>query len=97
VATAKEQREWYAKIRQRVLDSLGGRCVQCGICDSRVLQIDHVFGGGNRAEKVRRNRKRSWVAYYYEVIRDAKSGKYQLLCANCNWIKKHEQNEVRIG
>ena len=27
------------------------------------------------------------------VIKEKDSGKYQLLCANCNWIKRHKNKE----
>jgi hypothetical protein len=32
-------------------------------------------------------------AYLKGVLADA-DGRYQLLCANCNWIKRAEENEV---
>lgn len=37
----------YQKRRTQVLRALGGKCVQCGFCDPRALQIDHVDGGGH--------------------------------------------------
>lgn len=64
--------------------ALGGACMRCEYADLRALQIDHVNGGGR---KERREDTRHPASYYQEVIREADSGKYQLLCANCNWIK----------
>jgi len=57
--------------------------------DWRCLQIDHINGDGPREEKS------SYTSYIYRVIRsvEADEHKYQLLCANCNWIKKYDQNE----
>jgi Zn-finger protein len=34
----------------------------------------------------------SRIRYMKNVIADT-TGKYQLLCANCNWIKRHEMYE----
>jgi hypothetical protein len=80
---------------------LGGKCSNpaCqwlnpdgsrGCTDHRCLQVDHVEGGGNAERKM----KRSWDqrALYKRVIED-EEGRYQLLCSNCNWIKRHEHGE----
>ena len=74
--------------RYLVVGLLGGICVKCGFKDIRALQIDHVDGGGSQARKTKGTN-------YSEIARDIKNGskKYQLLCANCNWIKRDENNE----
>lgn len=77
------------KWRTLALASLGGKCVWCGFNDVRALQIDHVNGGGVKE-------LRSWnhqIPYYKKVVRESDSGIYQLLCANCNWIKRHVRGE----
>ena len=85
----KMQRAYDAKLRAAVIAFLGGVCVRCGFSDARALQIDHVRGGGKRELKgVRRS------AYYKSVMADT-TGKYQLLCANCNWIKRYDNNELK--
>ena len=33
------------------------------------------------------------MARYLEIVKDS-SRKYQLLCANCNWIKAYENKEL---
>lgn len=58
-----------------------------GCSDKRCLQIDHVFGGG-----VQERKKLGSKARYLKVLND-QSGVYQLLCANCNWIKRHVNDE----
>lgn len=75
------------RVRRRLLDALGNKCVQCGFADWRALQIDHVTGDG-RADPHRYGSRNS-----YAKIVLANPDKYQLLCANCNWIKRYEQNE----
>jgi len=74
--------------KNRALMFMGGRCEHCGNNDSRVLQFDHVKGGG-RTELLSGSRNSTQRAR--AVFRQP--SKYQLLCANCNWIKKFERNE----
>ena len=89
----KEEKKKYARDRRQQLKlaafaALGGKCVHCGFSDPRALQIDHVFGDGKRAEGAERKRSDK---FYKHVAHEASIGspKYQLLCANCNWIKRH--------
>ena len=74
-------------LRLRALETLGNKCVRCGFSDPRALQIDHINGGGSKEMKSKGN---------YKIYRDIVLGNlngYQALCANCNWIKRHENNE----
>jgi hypothetical protein len=76
--------------RVRVLLYLGNKCAHCGIEDPRVLQIDHVKGGGcKEAAKGMTGSK-----LYKDVFIREPGEKYQLLCANCNWVKRYENKEV---
>jgi hypothetical protein len=75
--------------RARVLEVMGGRCVRCGFSDWRALQIDHINGGGRVDRELYANKDQ----YLRAVLRSLE--KYQLLCANCNWIKKYERGEHR--
>lgn len=81
-------REFHNTMRQKALVHLGGKCVHCGESDGRVLQLDHVKGGG--LTDIRKNKKHGW-AKYKQAARSRT--KYQLLCANCNWIKRYTHNE----
>lgn len=85
-------KEFTAKLRAQVRNLLGDKCKRCGITDIRVLQIDHINGNGYREKK-----EMGWssgnVVPYYRHILDVKGEGYQLLCANCNWIKRYEQKE----
>ena len=76
--------------RKEVLEAFPKiECQKCGFKDTRALQIDHINGGGNKERKSFRNPSK-----YYEHIKSHVDN-YQLLCANCNWIKKHEEKEAR--
>lgn len=77
------------RLRHEALSTLGGVCVECGFSDPRALQIDHKNGGGGKHLK-----SVSWSKRYREIIAgDVK--KFQVLCANCNWIKRAINKEVR--
>jgi hypothetical protein len=71
------------RLREAVLVAYGECCLHCGIDDRRVLQLDHVNGGG-AAERRRLSRQ----SIYRRALR--LPDEYQLLCANCNWIKRSD-------
>jgi len=81
--------------RNKVFTALGNKCINCGFEDKRALQIDHINGGGIADRK----RKGGHTYMFYKQILSESDFKenYQILCANCNWIKKVEKNEVAHG
>jgi len=87
------QRNWSKnklnEIKEKVFKKLGNVCSRCGYSDKRALCIDHKNGGG-----VKELRSLSVFQYYKKVLEDT-TGSYQILCHNCNWIKKWERKEVR--
>lgn len=78
------------KLRLQVIQKLGGKCVECGFSDVRALQIDHLEGNGSKL-----NRSQNWWSRYKEILAGTHKIKVQLLCANCNWIKRYENKETR--
>ncbi len=93
--TRQREREYRAKYQHLIFDLLGSKCSWCGITDLRVIQIDHVNGGGT-AERKKPGQKSRWN-YYRGIFGEISAGSknYQLLCANCNWIKRWEKRECR--
>lgn len=86
------ERAW----RLEVMEILGGACcARCDFSDLRALQIDHINGDG----KLERDngavlwKNRLLVKAQPETIRAI----YQVLCANCNWIKRAERGEQRFA
>ena len=88
----KNNDKYNHNLRQKVIDSLGRKCKKCGFKDIRALQIDHINGGGYKEIKGLSAKYRYRLVL--ETIKTNKN-KYQLLCANCNWIKRFEDKEVR--
>jgi hypothetical protein len=65
-------------------------CKECGYDDVRALSIDHVNEGGTV------HRKEVGGIYSYLIKNNLPEG-YQVLCMNCQWIKRvtnHELNKV---
>lgn len=81
------QRTKKGDLRLEVVKALGGKCVRCGIEDLRVLQIDHIHGGGGRRG----------LPPYPKILERMDEAKtlYQVLCANCNFLKAVENKERR--
>lgn len=86
----ESQREYHKKNRGELFRLLGEKCCRCGFSDKRALQIDHINGGG-----IKERRTVNTKDFHRMVLKSIKNkeNKYQLLCANCNWIKRTENKE----
>jgi NUMOD4 motif len=86
-------RRRHIQLRDSVFRRLGqSSCVRCGFKDRRALQLDHINGGGRR----HRRSMPSGSAYYRslkDMPDDELRATFQVLCANCNAIKREEQRE----
>lgn len=81
-------RDYMRGVREEAMMKLGRRCARCGFDDPRALQIDHVNSDGFAELRG----QFSGYKYLKKVIADT-DGRYQILCANCNWIKRHDRQE----
>jgi len=75
--------------RVRALMFHGGLCTECGVNDMRVLTLDHVNGDGysKRAEGLRS------IRAFMDAVKNPEG--YQVLCHNCNWVKRLANGENR--
>lgn len=87
----KQKAAYEARVRERLYVMLGDRCARCGFSDKRALQIDHISGDGYKEKR----KYRGSSGHHRRVCESIQRGekRYQILCANCNWIKRSEQNE----
>lgn len=88
----RRQREKRLELKLKTFALFGGKCVRCGFSDWRALQIDHIHGG----EKKDWAEFKSYDSYFKKILNlteKERNEKYQLLCANCNWIKRRLENE----
>lgn len=90
-------RKYNLMVRKVLFQLLGDRCsnksclVSNGCTDIRCLQIDHINGGGGK--EIKKYGTIGMYRYYIKHPEEAKQ-KLQILCANCNWIKRYESVEL---
>lgn len=73
------------QLRIEAIMILGGKCINCGNSDVRVLQINHKNGGGNK------DFKENSVGVYRRIINHPETRKdYDVRCANCNILYEYE-------
>lgn len=68
-------------------------CISCEEDNLQILQIDHIHGGG-RKEKLRFGGAATFYSSLLKVPLSETKSKYQILCGNCNWIKRVENGEL---
>lgn len=79
--------------RKEVLHFLGGKCSICGFDDWRALQLDHINGDGARDRRENGTGSLTTAGYRRLLADPETPNKFQILCANHNWIKRYENNE----
>jgi hypothetical protein len=92
--------------REKVVDLLGAKCANpncrhlnedgtLGCIDRRLLHVDHVYDDGALERRTAKQR----AAYWTRILRDVLAGtdRYQLLCANCNWLKRYTHEAWNFG
>ena len=87
----QQQNERARELRTAVISVLGAKCIRCRFDDPRALQVDHPNGGGRKQRA-----KFQYVKEYYSYILSHPE-EFDLLCANCNWIKRAERKEYLFG
>ena len=76
----------HQKRRIQVFEILGSECKECGFSDKRALQVDHIFNNGYKHYK---NGSGTYGVYKHIIeLGNEAYTEYQILCANCNWIKR---------
>lgn len=73
------------RIRNDVINEYGGKCVNCGINDYRILCIDHVNNDGYMERK---NNPNTLKIYLFLERIGCPKDRYQLLCHHCNFLKR---------
>jgi RNase P subunit RPR2 len=78
----------WIRLRRKRLEAIqrfGGICSRCGFSDWRALQFDHKDGDGSKDRRLHRHNN---FGYYNYIMQNP--NKFNLLCSNCNWIKRFE-------
>ena len=101
--TRQHYSDWYkahrTKRKRILFDILGQHnCIKCGFSDIRALQFDHINGKGGKLNlKLWNHRSLTEKAIGYYIMHPDEARKmFQVLCANCNWIKRSDNNECIV-
>lgn len=89
----KKANSSYKKIRKTLKSILGTNCANCGFSDIRILHVDHKNGGG--LKEIRAFKTNYNMYKFYSENPEIAKEKLQLLCPNCNWLKRINNNENR--
>lgn len=68
-------------------------CKECGFSDIRALSIDHILGGG--AQHRLKVGVKTGTHFYHWLKKQGYPEGYQVLCMNCQFIKRHTNKEWR--
>lgn len=81
------------KIKEKLVNELGGCCKECQESDIIVLQFDHIKDDGYKDKKNGVRQGRTIYHYYgiYNADRRLFFSTFQILCANCNVRKEHKR------
>lgn len=91
----RQQRRLAArKVKERVIELLGGKCVNCGLKDWRLLQVNHCHGGGRQERK---EQFQNSASQFYHALLEGKRTKedLDLRCANCNILAEYDGEDRR--
>ena len=80
---AINRQKWRAERRQSILNLYGRKCSNCGYRrNERALQLDHIEGNPDPRYRG------SWKLYDAILSGVLPKQSFQILCANCNFIKR---------
>jgi hypothetical protein len=91
----KEAMQAYARqrlfeVKTKAMNMLGGKCVDCGITDVRVLQVNHKAGGGTKEKLFGGDMYRAIISG------ERKIDDLDVRCANHNIIYEYERGSRRM-
>lgn len=87
----RNNRSYAKRCREQIFHILNQKqCQECNESDYRILQLDHINGGGHKE----RNRL-TGIKFYLHYIKNPHliEKTFQVLCANCHIIK-HNRGRV---
>lgn len=96
------RRQSAAKLKLETFQHYSSECPQCAKCgysDIRALSIDHVNGGGSQHRRdlgfANSGGGGGGEKFYRWLKKNEYPQGYQVLCLNCQFIKMHENNEIK--
>jgi len=95
-----KDRQYRKNLREAVLNRLSDgspKCANCGFAHPKnwALEIDHIHAGGNK--EIRRFDPHKYLKHFLTMSLEELKSNYQILCANCNFIKRRIFKEESLG
>jgi len=85
--TKEIRRKYRQRLRKRVIDKLGGKCVICECDEYKVLEINHINGGGRKEYKERFGN--SQKRYHLAILNGKRrSDDLEIRCIVCNALHR---------
>lgn len=81
----QQSRDAKARLKASLFDLYGHVCIRCGFEDKRALTLDHKLNNGNSERKELGER-----GVYTKARNTYLPNEYQILCMNCQFIKRVE-------
>src|SRR3990167_2010786 len=78
---AKASKKHSNKIKQTLFDVYGRKCACCGETTEEFLTLEHIKGQNGKKYK-------SGYEAWKEAIKEYKPDLYEVLCMNCNFVKR---------
>jgi hypothetical protein len=93
-----QARERNRKIKEEVMRYYSPelKCLRCGFSDIRALSIDHLDGKGAEHRRKLSGLKRGGRIFYSWFKKNNYPSGFQVLCMNCQFIKREENNEGKV-
>ena len=76
-----KQRKYVREIRLKVIQLLGGKCINCGCDNLEALEINHINGGGHKEKIMKHGPKQK--SLYYDILAGRRND-VELTCKVCN-------------
>jgi len=81
----EQSRQAKQRLKDKVFATYGAICIACGFTDRRALTLDHVLNNGAEERKAIGER-----GVYRRALAREHQHEYQVLCMNCQFIKRVE-------
>ena len=82
-------------VKEEAITVYGGMCINCGASDYRILCFDHVYDDGNLRRKKCSYERAGGAKFAAKLKREGWPDYIQLLCFNCNHLKRIGELDVK--
>ncbi|MDE1873981.1 MAG: hypothetical protein KGI04_02575 [Candidatus Micrarchaeota archaeon] len=93
---ALQRKEYKSRLREEVFryysEGSAPRCAGCGETRISLLTLDHIHNDG--ASERRKLKRKGGIEFYIWLKKNSFPAGYQVLCYNCNWIRRYNSSDT---